>query len=150
MARLGAISRHFGRFAGDRLRSVLRRHDRSSLTIPGRIASLEWIRSTLLGVLGTDGELYRYDVGAETLTKVADDVKSFYPAADGSAIAALESNSIEIFSLTIPADQGGYYRFNLPDMGSVKSLAWYHDDSHLFVVYPTHGEFPRPRRSFAP
>ncbi len=113
----------------------------SSLTLPGRIASLQWIRSTLLGVLGTDGEFYRYDIPSETLTKMADDVRSFYPTSDGSTIATLESNSIEVFSLTLPANQGGYYRFNLPDIRSIKSLTWYRDETHLFVTYPTHVNF---------
>lgn len=113
----------------------------SSLTLPGRIASLQWIRSTLLGVLGTDGELYRYDIPSETLTKMADGVRSFYPTPDGSTVATLEGSSIEIFSLTLPANQGGYYRFNLPDIGSIRSLTWYRDDTHLFVTYPTHVNF---------
>lgn len=113
----------------------------SSLTIPGRIASLQWIRSTLLGVLGTNGEFYRYDIPSETLTKMADDVKSFYASADGSTIATLEDRSVEVFSLTLPANQGGYYRFNLPDMGSVESLVWYRDNTHLFVTYPAHVNF---------
>ena len=113
----------------------------SSLILPGRITSLQWIRSTLLGVLGADGKLYRYDIPSETLTKMADDVKSFYPTQDGSAVATLEGSSIEIFSLTRPANQGGYYRFNLPDIGSIRSLTWYHDNNHLFVTYPTHVSF---------
>ncbi len=113
----------------------------SSLSIPGTVASLKWVRGTLLGILGADGSLYRYDIPSETLTKMADDVKSFFPTDDGSTVAALEGRSVEIFSLTLPADQGGYYRFNLPDMGSVRSLAWYRDNSHLFVAYPTHVNF---------
>ncbi len=113
----------------------------SSLSIPGTVTSLKWIRSTLIGILDSNGSLYRYDIPSETLTKMADDVKSFYPTDDGSTVAALEGRSIEIFSLTLPADQGGYYRFNLPDMGSVRSLGWYRDNSHLFVVYPTHVNF---------
>ncbi len=113
----------------------------ATLSVPGRIASLQWIRSTVLGVLGTDGELYRYDVPSETATKMADSVKAFTTTADGSTVAALEAKSIEIFSLTIPASQGGYYRFNLPNMASVRSLIWYGDGTHLFVVYPDRVKF---------
>ncbi len=113
----------------------------ATLSMPGRIASLQWIRSTVLGVLGTDGELYRYDVPSETLTKMADEVRSFTATPDGSTVAALEAHSIEIFSLTLPDSQDGYYRFNLPGMASVQSLIWYGDDAHLFVVYPDRVNF---------
>jgi hypothetical protein len=109
----------------------------ASLSLPGHIKSLQWIRSTELGILQEDGELFRYDIPSETLTKVADDVKSFYSTSDGSAIAALESRSVEIFSLTT----SDYYRFNLPEMASVQSLAWYKDGTHLFVTYPDHVSF---------
>jgi hypothetical protein len=109
----------------------------ASLSLPGHIKSLQWIRSTELGILQEDGELFRYDIPSETLTKIADDVKSFYPTSDGSAIAALESRSVEIFSLTT----SDYYRFNLPEMASVQSLAWYKDETHLFVTYPDHISF---------
>jgi hypothetical protein len=109
----------------------------ASLSLPGHIRSLQWIRSTELGILQEDGELFRYDIPSETLTKVADDVNSFYPTNDGSAIAALESRSVEIFSLTT----SDYYRFNLPEMASVQSLTWYKDETHLFVTYPDHVSF---------
>ena len=109
----------------------------ASLSLPGHIKSLQWIRSTELGILQENGELFRYDIPSETLTKVADDVKSFYPTSDGAAIATLESRSVEIFSLTT----SDYYRFNLPEMASVQSLTWYKDGTHLFVAYPDHVSF---------
>jgi hypothetical protein len=71
------------------------------------------------------------DGGTRGLTKIADDVKSFYPTNDGTMIAALENHSLEIFS----ENGGGYYRFNLPNRDQIKSLIWYKDDAHLFVVY---------------
>ncbi len=109
----------------------------SSLSLPGHIKDLAWIRSTELGILQEDGELYRYDVPSETLTKVADDVRSFYPTNDGAMIAALESRSVEVFSLTT----SDYYRFNLPEIGDVESLIWYKDEAHLIVEYPDHVSF---------
>jgi hypothetical protein len=109
----------------------------ASLSLPGHIKSLQWIRSTELGILQEDGELFRYDIPSETLTKVADDVASFYPTSDGSALAALESRSVEVFSFTT----SDYYRFNLPEMASVQSLTWYKDEAHLFVTYPDHVSF---------
>jgi hypothetical protein len=109
----------------------------ASLSLPGHIKSLQWIRSTELGILQEDGELFRYDVPSETLTKIADDVASFYPTSDGSALAALESRSVEVFSFTT----SDYYRFNLPEMASVQSLMWYKDEAHLFVIYPDHVNF---------
>jgi hypothetical protein len=109
----------------------------ATLTLPGHIRSLQWIRSTELGILQENGELFRYDIPSQTLIKIADDVKSFYPTSDGSTIAALESRSVEIFSLTT----SDYYRFNLPEMASVQSLAWYKDEAHLFVTYPDHVSF---------
>ncbi|MDR3581821.1 MAG: hypothetical protein P4L67_00935 [Candidatus Pacebacteria bacterium] len=109
----------------------------ASLSLPGHIRGLQWIRSTELGILQEDGELFRYDIPSETLTKIADDVKYFYPTSDGAALAAQESRSIEVFSFTT----SDYYRFNLPDMASVRSLTWYKDESHLFVTYPDHVGF---------
>lgn len=109
----------------------------SSLTLPGHIQELKWVRGTELGVLREDGELFRYDIPSETLTKVADDVKDFYPTPDGSSIGALESRSVEVLSLTT----SDYYRFNLPDMPAVRSLAWYKDGTHLFATYPDHVNF---------
>lgn len=109
----------------------------NSLVIPGAIKELKWIDGGTLGIVEADGELYRYEVGAEQLDKIADDVRDFYPSADGTELATLEDNSIEIFSFTT----SDYYRFNLPDIAAVQSLEWYKDDAHLFVSYPDHVSF---------
>lgn len=108
-----------------------------SLNVSGTIQQLTWIQGNLLGVLESNGSLYRYNTSQESLTKIADDVKSFYPNADGTMVAALENHSLEIFSLTT-AD---YYRFNLPQITNVQNLMWYKDDNHLFVTYPDHVAF---------
>ena len=52
-------------------------------------------------------------------------MKQFYPAADGSTLAALEYHSLEIFVFNgLP----NYYRFNLPDVADVQGLIWYKDE----------------------
>ncbi|HEY5221233.1 MAG TPA: hypothetical protein VIJ29_03790 [Candidatus Paceibacterota bacterium] len=103
-----------------------------SLIVKGPITQLAWVRNNILGILGSDNTLYLYNVSNEQLTSLANDVKHFYPAADGSSLAALEYHSLEIFSFTTQ----NYYRFNLPEAANVQGLIWYKDDAHLFVQYP--------------
>jgi hypothetical protein len=109
-----------------------------SSTAPGRTIQLAWINNTLLGVLQNDGSLYLYDTGTQTFQKLADDVKDFAAADDGSAIAALEHRSVEILPF---ADTQTYHRFNLPDTAAAEHLIWYKDRDHLFVEYPDHVSF---------
>jgi hypothetical protein len=109
----------------------------SSLIVPGAVKQLAWVKDNELGVLESDNSLYLYDVLSETLSKLADDVKQFYPTEDGSAIAALEYHSLEVFAFNTQ----GYYRFDLPQAGDVKGLIWYQDETHLFVQYPDRVSF---------
>ena len=60
-------------------------------------------------------------------------MKDFAAAEDGSAVAALEHNSLEIVPFTDPQT---YHRFNLPDVGDATHVIWYKDMDHLFIVYP--------------
>lgn len=110
----------------------------SSLVVPGQVGQLAWVRNNVLGVLEANNALYLYDVSSEQLTTLADDVKQFYPAPDGSAVAALEYNSLEVF---VPDGQPDYYRFSLPEIANAQGLVWYKDDTHLFVEYPDHAAF---------
>jgi hypothetical protein len=110
----------------------------SSLVINGPIRQLAWVRNNVLGILASDNTLYLYNVPNEQLTTLADDVKQFYPTADGAAIAALEYHSLEVFAFNGLPD---YYRFNLPDVTDVQGFIWYKDDTHLFVQYPDHVAF---------
>jgi hypothetical protein len=105
----------------------------SSRVVPGAVKQLAWVKNGVLGVLESNNSLYLYNVSAEQLTPLASDVKQFYPTADGAALAALEYNSLEVFSFN---SQPNYYRFNLPAIGSVQGLMWYKDETHLFVEYP--------------
>jgi hypothetical protein len=109
----------------------------SSLTVAGPIKQLAWIKDNQLGVLEDNNSLYLYNVSGEQLTKLADDVKQFYPTTDGAAVAALEYNSLEVFSFTTQ----DYYRFPLPQVSDVQGLIWYKDENHLFVIYPGHVSF---------
>lgn len=109
----------------------------NSLVIPGGIQALKWIDNGNLGVIEDGGALYRYDVSAEQLTKLADDVRDFYPTADGTELAVLEHRSIEVLSFNTT----DYYRFNPPQVGDIQSLAWYKDGAHFFVYYPDHVGF---------
>ena len=104
----------------------------SSLFIKGPVKQLVWVKNNVLGILENDNTLYLYNVPKEQLSTLANDVKQFYPATDGSAIAALEYHSLEIFSLTT----SDYYRFPLPQIADVQGLIWYKDQAHLFVQYP--------------
>ncbi len=110
----------------------------SSLVIDGPIRQLAWVQNNVLGILASDNTLYLYNVPNEQLATLADDVKQFYPTADGSALAALEYHSLEVFAFNGVPD---YYRFNLPAMTDVQGLIWYKDNTHLFVQYPDHIAF---------
>ena len=105
----------------------------SSLVINGPVRQLAWVRNNVLGILASDNTLYLYNVPNEQLTTLANDVKQFYPTADGSTVAALEYHGLEVF-----AENGlpNYYRFGLPEVTDVEGLMWYKDDAHLFVQYP--------------
>jgi hypothetical protein len=103
-----------------------------SLVVKGPVLQLAWVRNNVLGILESNNTLYLYNVPNEQLTSLANDVKQFYPAPDGAALAALEYHSLEIFSFTTQ----DYYRFNLPEAANVQGLTWYKDDAHLFVQYP--------------
>lgn len=105
----------------------------SSLVVNGSVKQLAWVRNNILGILASDNTLYLYNVPNEQLTTLANDVKQFYPTADGSTVAALEYHSLEVFAFNGTPD---YYRFNLPNVADVEGLAWYKDDTHLFVQYP--------------
>jgi hypothetical protein len=109
-----------------------------SVKVAGKNISVKWIAGSLIGILQSNGEFYLYDTNAQTLAKQADDVKSFAATANGSMVATLEQNSLEIFSLD---GSGAYYRFNVPNVAEAQSVIWYHDDEHLFVVYPENVSF---------
>jgi len=104
----------------------------SSLVVHGPVKQLAWVRSNVLGILESDNTLYLYNVPNEALSSLANDVKQFYPTADGSTLAALEYHSLEVFSFTTQ----DHYRFNLPQATDVQGLLWYKDNAHLFVQYP--------------
>jgi hypothetical protein len=106
---------------------------KSALTVPGKTLALAWATPGLLAVLQNDGALYLYDSNAATFQKLADSVKTFSVADDGSAIAALEEKSLEVLPL---ADAQTYHRFNLPDVKDAVRTIWYKDMNHLFVAYP--------------
>lgn len=110
----------------------------SSLVLHGAVKQLAWVKNNVLGILINDNALYLYNVSNEQLSTLADDVKQFYPSADGSAVAALEYHSLEMF---VPNGQPSYYRFTLPDAVDVQGLIWYKDDAHLFVKYPDRVDF---------
>lgn len=107
----------------------------TTATVPvmGKNLEVKWITPTLVGILQNTGELYTYDTASQSLQKIADDVKDFSATDDGSMVAALEYNSLEIFSFS---DSNIYYRFNIPNVGAATDVVWYRDDDHLFVVYP--------------
>jgi hypothetical protein len=121
----------YDKFSGDTIDS--------SLVVNGQIKQLAWVKNNVLGILAANNTLYLYNVPNEQLTTLADDVKQFYPTTDGSAVAALEYNSLEVFSFT--TSEPNYYRFTLPQIADVQSLIWYKDETHLFVQYPNRVAF---------
>ncbi len=108
-----------------------------SLTVAGPVKQLSWIKNNSLGILEDNNSLYTYNISAEQLSKLADDVKHFYPTSDGNTIAALEYHSLEVFAFST----SDYYRFSLPAHSDVSDLIWYKDETHLFVTYPDHVSF---------
>ena len=106
--------------------------------ISGANKDLEFIVPNKLALLQDDGELYIYDLDKNELQKVADDVKDFRFTSDGSAVAALENKSLEIFYFD---QEHNYYRFNLPDINLASGVLWYSDKDHLFVVYSNRVKF---------
>jgi hypothetical protein len=115
--------------------------EQSSSTVPGQTVRCSYIAGSTLAVLQNDGELYRYDMGTDKFTKIADDVVDFSASPDGTMLAAAERASMEIFSSAPTDPSNSYWRFNLRDARDIKNLAWYRDDRHLFVVYPDHVAF---------
>jgi len=111
----------------------------ASSTVPGKNSELEWAKSNILSILQNDGELYLYDTGAQSITKIADDTKDFAATENGSSIAALENGSMEIIPTTGVSDD--YYRFNLPDIADAQRVMWYKDAMHLFIEYGDHVSF---------
>jgi len=111
---------------------------KSSSTFPGTTVALTWITPAELGVLQNDGKLFLYHTDTGSEEKIADDVTHFAATSDGSLIAALERNGLEIFSYT---DSQTYHRFNLPNAGAATGLAWYKNMDHLFIVFPDHVAF---------
>jgi hypothetical protein len=100
--------------------------------IPGVTAALGWINNDTLGVVQNDGSFDLYTISSNSIRPLASDVKSFYPTSDGNLVATLEAQSMEIFDFA----DNDYYRFNIPNIGSIQSLAWYKDETHLFLQYP--------------
>ena len=100
--------------------------------IPGQTEKLGIISGFTFAVLQNDGELYRYNASTDSFTKIADDVVNFGVSPDGTMLAAVERASMEIFSLKT----NDYWRLNLADENNVEGIAWYRDDTHLFIIYP--------------
>ena len=107
----------------------------------GVVRQLAWARNNVLGILGSDNTLSLYNVPNEQLTTLANDVKQFYPTADGSTLAALEYHSLEVFSFTTQ----DYYRFTLPQIADVQGLIWYKPDAP-FCAISRSSRLPRFRR----
>ena len=110
----------------------------ASTTFSGKNVEAQWITSSLAGILQNNGEFYLYDANAQSVSKLADDGKYFAATDDGSMLAVLEADSLEVFSL---ADSSMYYRFNLPNIADAARIIWYKDRTHLFIVYPDHVSF---------
>ncbi len=105
--------------------------------LPGRTIKLAWTEENQLGILQNDGGFYMYDAATDKLSSTASDVKNFVFTDDGSAVAALENRSLEVFSLKTE----DYWRFNLLEAERVSNIVWYKDRHHLFLIYPDRIKF---------
>jgi hypothetical protein len=104
----------------------------SSLAIAAEIRKLAWVADDTLALLSSDDTLHLHRPSAGTLVGRADTVRDFALSEDGGMLAALERQSIEVFSLT----GDDYWRLNVPDVAAVTRLTWYRDGRHLFLHYP--------------
>ncbi len=97
--------------------------------LPGRTLKFAWAENSTLGIVQDDGQAYTYSLGSNSLNQIARDARdlAFSPFSD--RVAVLENSSLEIFSL-IDSD---YWRFNLADPASIRSLEWYKDGFHLLL-----------------
>jgi hypothetical protein len=99
----------------------------------GKTSKIAFRNDDVLDILQQDGGLYSFRIGSAQPEKIADRVKDFFVSPEKNFIAALEPESIEIFSLE---GEKKYWRFRLPDNASIERLAWYADENHLFIFYP--------------
>ncbi len=104
-----------------------------SPSLPGKSVDLRWASGKRLVTLQDNGELYLYDYQNKKLGRIAMGARKFELSADGSWLASVENNALEVFSLDNDRD---YHRFNFPEIQSVSDVGWYGDNNHLFVFYP--------------
>lgn len=112
----------------------------ASINLSGKNTILEWISNNLLGILQENGDLYTYDVGENVLKKISSDIQHFAANRDGSLIAGIKNNALEI----IPREEDNeedYRRFRVPEIASVEKFIWYKDGRHIFLVYPNRTAF---------
>lgn len=107
-------------------------------TFAGKTVKLDFRNDNELGVLQNDGSFYIERIGKGRAEKTASDVKDFSFFSNEDSVAAVENNSIEIFSF---GSESGYWRFRLPDNDIIEHLEWYRDGAHLFIVYPQETRF---------
>lgn len=104
-----------------------------SYSFPGKIVKMQFSEREILGILQDRGDAYLINPEEGTQRVLANDVRDFIFNENGSSLAALEQNGIEVFSFTAPAE---YYRLSIPNARDIKSLSWYWDNFHLFLHYP--------------
>lgn len=100
---------------------------------PGTIIKMDFSERGTLGILQNRGDFYLISPDEGTQRILANDVTDFVFNENGSLVAALEKNGIEVFSFASP---GKYYRLHIPDAETIESLSWYRDNFHLFLHYP--------------
>ncbi|MEK7076673.1 MAG: hypothetical protein AAB967_00415, partial [Patescibacteria group bacterium] len=112
---------------------LLGRENPNYPAVPGKTKRLFWARGGTLTILQDDGEFYLYDVERDNVAKIASDVRDFFFTGDGSRVATLEHESLEVFSFD---GDKKYWRFNVSGVENIEKLSWYRDREHLFVGYP--------------
>ena len=104
-------------------------------TIPGEPKRVSFSPDGRLIILDSNEDLYTANLIDKKSDRIASKVKDFEFLEDGSRVAVLERESIEIVSFLKGYKERDYRRFRLPGQENIKGLIWHKDGQHLFVNY---------------
>lgn len=110
----------------------------STIPIPDKITKAQWIANDTVLLQTTHNTLALYKTSEDQPRTLLENAEKFAVAPDGTSIAVLGSNRLEIFSLT---DNGTYFRTPFPNTKEILALEWYKDGRHLFLSYADHVDF---------
>lgn len=100
--------------------------------ISGTASKISFGKENTIGILQDDGGFYVASPESKP-QKMAGSVRDFSFSKNGTLVSLLEPQTIEIFAFNNEKD---YWRFRLPDVGTIERAEWYGDENHLFIMYP--------------